>query len=549
MTVFGIAVLFLTIEISLFFIIDYKDIKPLNVSDTSEERVIDDSECATVAIEPDGDGWSLVGPDPYFVYGSVNSYVEDVEVKFTDEQEYTDVVLYYDVGEGFNESYKTSMTLEEGSTYKARLKKNIYNIRVDIENKPVGATITDMDIVIDSDIGNYKFNMNFFCISNIIFLLIFVILTIYELYIKDEKFSLIIVKTIICGLIIGLSECAFFRLPFKDSLIVISFDLLALITSSQFELDENSKLKNPYRFYGCLLACCFIYYLIWAIVIPFNHGPDEHMRYQIPEFIYKYGYLPHGDDARIRENSWGISYAFTPITSYIISAIFMKFTSIFTSDANSLILAARMVSVLSSVGTVFFCIKIGEKIFDNVWKYVFVIAVAIWPQFVFISCYVNNDAFGIMTVAWVTYQIIKGHEENWNLKSCVLLGVAAGLCLISYYNCYGIVAVAALFAVISVLKNKEIENKPKFLFSRILWVALAAFVVCGWWFIRNAIIYDGDFMGLTASGKCAEQYAIDGLKPSQRSTAYNVHMSLKQMMIDNHWLSDVVHSFVGCLFL
>lgn len=41
-----------------------------------------------------------------------------------------------------------------------------------------------------------------------------------------------------------------------------------------------------------------VFYLMWARVQPMGAGPDEQMRYQIADYIYKHGSLPVGDDRR-----------------------------------------------------------------------------------------------------------------------------------------------------------------------------------------------------------------------------------------------------------
>ena len=58
-----------------------------------------------------------------------------------------------------------------------------------------------------------------------------------------------------------------------------------------------------------------VFYLMWARVQPMGAGPDEQMRYQIADYIYKHGSLPVGDDPSVRNVVWGISYAFSPILS------------------------------------------------------------------------------------------------------------------------------------------------------------------------------------------------------------------------------------------
>lgn len=295
-----------------------------------------------------------------------------------------------------------------------------------------------------------------------------------------------------------------------------------------------------------IIFACFLIYLTWAIVIPYDHCPDEHMRYAVPQFIYKYGYLPHGGDERIIDTTWGFSYAFTPILSYIISVFFMRFTSLFTTSGNILLLSARMVSVLASTGTVFFSIKISKKIFPGMFRYIFVIGTALLPQFVFISSYVNNDAYGIFTVAWIIYALILAEEKNWNLKSCIFLGIGVGLCLLSYYNCYGIIPIAFIYAIISVYKNEKIEHKGKIIASRTIVVLVLAFLVAGWWFVRNAIIYDGDFLGLEACEKCAEKYAVFEFKPSQRTTIKSLNLPFRELLsIYCFWARTTYESFIG----
>ena len=69
------------------------------------------------------------------------------------------------------------------------------------------------------------------------------------------------------------------------------------------------------------LISVFILYTMWAILIPFGECPDEPFRYKIPDYIYQFGKLPKGDTPYVMDDAWGISYAFTPILSYMVSAV------------------------------------------------------------------------------------------------------------------------------------------------------------------------------------------------------------------------------------
>ena len=109
---------------------------------------------------------------------------------------------------------------------------------------------------------------------------------------------------------------------------------------------------------------CFLFYLSWSLVQPYTYGPDEEMRFQIPEFIYLYGSLPNGFDERLISPNWGFSYAFYPCwLGPLCSALFMKITSIFSQDFFHLLCAARFTSVISGALTVYFAMKSGKLLF------------------------------------------------------------------------------------------------------------------------------------------------------------------------------------------
>ncbi len=308
----------------------------------------------------------------------------------------------------------------------------------------------------------------------------------------------------------------------------------------------DPKKRQRYMEWAFLISI-FALYLIWAIVLPYNEGPDEYMRYRVPEFIYQYGYLPSGDEPLIRDPNWGISYAYQPMLSYIISAFFMKVTSFFSTAPEAILLAARMTSVLSSVGTGYFALKIGKRFFQNIYLWVFVVLITFLPQFGFISGYTSCEAFSIFTVSWITYALLKGTEDGWRIKTSVFLGVGLGLCALSYYYAYGIIVCAIFYAIASVLAKPDLtkQEKVRLLASRVLIVAGVAFLVCGWWFIRNYFLYDGDFLGRTASAISGEKYAIEALKPSNNATPYSRGLSLLEMLVGMAWIDTTVKSFIA----
>lgn len=311
---------------------------------------------------------------------------------------------------------------------------------------------------------------------------------------------------------------------------------------------EETKVKHKFKInMKIIIKTIFILYIFilcttWALTMGYDKAPDEAMKYDICNYLYANKTLPHGGDPAIRNINWGISYGFTPILSYILSTIFMIIASKFTSNSILIFMSTRFVSVIFMCAYAFMNIKISEKLFKGIYRWVYVVFVTLLPQVVFLGSYLNNDSFALFSVAVIVYSWILGMESNWAWKSCIILAFGIGACALSYYNAYGyILCSVILYLVSNFIKKIDIKNFLK----KGCTIALIAFIIAGWWFIRSFIIYDGDIFGLKTSVGYAETYAIDSLKPSNRTTPSNLNMSLKDMLLKKGWLKTTISSFIG----
>lgn len=307
------------------------------------------------------------------------------------------------------------------------------------------------------------------------------------------------------------------------------------------------KIKEKYIKIAFILLI-FTMALTWAIIQPNNEGPDEGMKMDICQYIAKYGRLPHGGEEEIRNPIWGISYGFTPILSYIVGGLFVKIANSFTSDMHVLYISARLVSVLCITVMSIFNIKIGEKLFKNkYYKWFFIVLTSILPQIVFIGSYINNDSLALLSISIIIYAWLKGLESKWNIKSCIILSIGLALCALSYYNAYGYILTSAILFIASYFINKNENNKFDFkdMFKKGIIIVGITFLLCGWWFIRNAVIYNGDFLGLSTEEEYSEQYAMEEFKPTNRKTPQNTNMGLMNMIFKSGWLIVTLKSFVG----
>lgn len=289
----------------------------------------------------------------------------------------------------------------------------------------------------------------------------------------------------------------------------------------------------------------FVFVLCFSIAAytQFGTGPDEFMKYDVAEYIMKYNTLPDGRDVEIRSNVWGISYAFSPYLSYIFSGIIMKVFSVFTENPDMLYLAARIPSVIFITIFSVFCIKIGEELFANKkYKWVFILLITLWPQVIYIGGYMNNDALALLSTAIIVFAWIKCQRENWNVKNCLALAVGIGLCALSYYNAYGFILLSIVFFFVNVLQKKL---DKKIIFRRGLIISALAILIAGWFFVRNAIIYDGDFLGLRTETETANIYALDEYKPDKRITLKSQGESITSLFMTRNWLQLTIKSFIG----
>lgn len=309
---------------------------------------------------------------------------------------------------------------------------------------------------------------------------------------------------------------------------------------------EKDRLRE-----AVFLVFVFVFIFLWAVIQPLNASPDEEMRYQVVQYICNHGSLPDGRDPEVQNALWGTSYAFSPYLSYIVGAGFAKLAGLFTDNAQVLLMAARMVNILLGTLTAWFALRIGKRCFGRHGAYLFATLVCFLPGAVFIHSYVNMDSLALCSTAWIVYCWIKACQDGWSGRLCAELAAALSLCVMSYYNAYGWLLCSALFFAVSWLRCRKEQWDYKGMLKLGFLVLGIVFVLTGWWFIRNAILYDGDFLARSVSAEFAELHAAEEYKPSNHITPQKLGMSLAGMIVwvpgnwQHNWLITVLISFIG----
>jgi 4-amino-4-deoxy-L-arabinose transferase-like glycosyltransferase len=299
------------------------------------------------------------------------------------------------------------------------------------------------------------------------------------------------------------------------------------------------------------LTAVFVFMTCWAVVQPFNASPDEAMRYQIVQYLVDHGTLPTGNDPEVRNALWGISYAYYPILAYMVMAVPAKIVSLLTTDFMAVLIAARMVNVVFGTITAYFVYRIGELTFKGGARWLFICLTMFLPGHLFLHSYVNVDSMAMLSCAWIVYLWIRSVKEGWTWKICVQLAVAMSICILSHYNAYGYLLCSLLFFVVSILYCQKEEERWKFLLSRGAVIICIVAALTAWWFIRNGLLYQGDFLGLKISDINAEKFAAEGFRPSERPSLKEQGMGLYDMLRmqpeswPHNWIATVAFSFIG----
>jgi 4-amino-4-deoxy-L-arabinose transferase-like glycosyltransferase len=202
---------------------------------------------------------------------------------------------------------------------------------------------------------------------------------------------------------------------------------------------------------------------------------------------------------------------------------------VFDSDKDKRIFYfLRILSVLFGAVNLIFVYKISELFSENKEFSVFpVFILASLPQFAFISAMINNDNLAILLCTICLFLIIKMFKYGYTLKAAILLGIFLGLAILAKKTLLFLLpGLVIMFFYRSISIDKEYISFLKYL-SIVLMITL---LICGWYFIRNYILY---------SGLLGTQMEIDTMPGLVNKK------SLFSYYFLNPFLPGLFHSFIG----
>ena len=149
---------------------------------------------------------------------------------------------------------------------------------------------------------------------------------------------------------------------------------------------------------------------------------------------------------------------------------------------------ARFVSLAFGLLTIVAAWGLGREAFAQqpAWASSVAAVVAFTPQFLFISSVANNDSAAAALSTAALWAIARTVNRGATVRRCLTTGVLIGLAALTKTSCLLLAAPAALGLI---LACRQRGRKIPHIVGRLTLIALAALLVGGWWYLRNAILY------------------------------------------------------------
>lgn len=301
------------------------------------------------------------------------------------------------------------------------------------------------------------------------------------------------------------------------------------------------------KVYNQILFVVIISYVVLFIIMTLNYGfgdfPEETMRFQISKFIFNNGKLPTLFDSSIYDAKYGFSYAGNPCLPYIIQAIFMKVASWCGVQNHCLFIVARFTNVLLGIIFIIVVKLIAENLFnDKRNANLFFIIASLWSYNYYVFTYVNCDGMMLLGCALVILFSVKGIKGEWNLKSCIGLGVGNSIILLSYINGCVYCVFSAIIFVSSFIIQSNKSKKYLVMIRKGLMIVFEVVILSGWFYIRNLLLY-GSLLGSNISNELSRGRGISELTVDFRAKkAMDSMFSIKGF---GYWIKGQAVNFCG----
>ena len=294
------------------------------------------------------------------------------------------------------------------------------------------------------------------------------------------------------------------------------------------------------------LAVAYIW-IAWHLGLGiYDGGPDEVMRSLVPRCIINGNLFPTGYDrcAIYTIGNWSYAFYQQMLGSYV-SALFMFIFRLFGSDASDIFVSGRLSSVFFSLIALYSIGKSVEVLFDNnrhkdILKVLAIGMVGFWPQYIFISSYMNNDIVAFSGVAIIYYGALSGIKNNWNIRNALVVSTGMVFCLLGYMNSFGFVLSFGLLCLMTLIQQNTNNLRRSFSLVGIVLLVICVFVIP--FYVHNYLQY-GDFFGINTFKKVYAEW----VSTHERNVQNSYTGGIVNLLLHSDFVYSTFISFVGNL--
>ncbi|MBI5357181.1 glycosyltransferase family 39 protein [Candidatus Collierbacteria bacterium] len=282
--------------------------------------------------------------------------------------------------------------------------------------------------------------------------------------------------------------------------------------------------KNPQNKIALLILAVFaVISLLWSVFIPVFESPDESTDYEFGRYYGRTWKLPVLTD---NPRPQGVHF-WEPLYFYILGSVSKAINAPLSEDSKYMYSSSdqwkrlreqhplnlhrhepsefkfnwdeiawslhlmRLVSVLLSVGSVWFVYKMGREVFpEPSWLPIAgMMLFAFNPQFLFLGSALNVVDMVIFSTAILLWLLVRFMKRKVNKAiDIIVLGASMGMAILSKMTALPILAVA----VVGICWKRIVEKKP--VVNAILLFLIIFLLTGGWYLLRNQALY-GELTG------------------------------------------------------
>ena len=188
---------------------------------------------------------------------------------------------------------------------------------------------------------------------------------------------------------------------------------------------------------------------------------------------------------------------YMPPLYYIIPALIYKFGHL---DLEHILKLTQLSHFFISLGITYYLLKICELIRPNnsIFKIMSLSFLGIMPIYYKALSFIRSEPlFAFLTVLAVYFGLKTFLEKSFSVKNCFWVGLYIGLAIITRPTALALVLTFISFVILLICKNTK---NYKVLLKKLALIMLIAYLIGGWFYVRNYFLYD-NVLNFVRSGR------------------------------------------------